>query len=227
MGATLSKEYSSTWESDDVKKWKEITKDKMKLLYNMFGMVEWNYQDIKKRDVELLHTRILMALYGMNRESVMDLEAEDLKAEVERAYKPEQIAYTEKIKTKLLEIYNSTPAAKDFRYSIIYVSCKLDKKDDYKKNGDTNSSNNSNTDSDARSNESSNPVADSASISNEDTTLGTETQLDADSTTNTAPGNETTVLNSDQNNNLEQNSNSEVAEPIKSEFMLPIFRVSN
>lgn len=63
MGADLTKELPSTWNQNDVERWKKTALDALKAYYLGFSGSQWNEFD-RSTDTLLLRAQICFALYG-------------------------------------------------------------------------------------------------------------------------------------------------------------------
>lgn len=96
MGADLTKEYPSTWEQDDVKKWKEQALQILKSYYLNFAGCQWHEFD-RRNDTALLRAKICFALFGLPSEDAVDIE---------NAYSTEQRQKAGPILDSILKVKN-------------------------------------------------------------------------------------------------------------------------
>ncbi|CAF1069009.1 unnamed protein product [Adineta steineri] len=115
MGQDFSKEYSSTWEDSDVLKWIQTARDALKIYYLAYEGIQWHEYSVEQRS--LLTIKICFALYGPP--TIENANYDTL----EKAYSATQKEAADKIKDKIIEVYNKSPAT-SLQVGILFISCK-------------------------------------------------------------------------------------------------------
>ena len=117
MGQDFTKEYPSTWQESDVLTWKKTAHTALKSYYLGYEGVQWH--EYSNADISLLTTKICFALFGPPKE----LNNNDIQIKLEDVYNTSQKETANKIKDKIIEVYNKSPATK-LRVGIIFIACK-------------------------------------------------------------------------------------------------------
>ncbi|KAK5976959.1 hypothetical protein GCK32_021654 [Trichostrongylus colubriformis] len=117
MGNTLGGELPSSWDDDDVIKWKKNATAMQQSIYLQFEGSQ--FHDMEDLSRELRISKICFAIYGAPSESVDNLED---------AYSTEQRAFAEKIYEKIHETYMKAPE-EHLRLGFIFVFCKEGEKE--------------------------------------------------------------------------------------------------
>ena len=115
MGDTLTKEYPSTWEQDDVKEWKVTAATTQRNFYLGFQGRQWDVYQSNEHD--LLRVKICYALFGSPKECEEDIE------KIEDAYDEKQKVEAEIIKDKIVKVHNESPAT-TLQTGIVFICCK-------------------------------------------------------------------------------------------------------
>lgn len=115
MGQDFSSEYPSTWQDSNVLKWKQTARTALKSYYLAYEGVQWHEYSSQERS--LLMTKICFALYGL------PTKVDNIYVTLENAYSASQREAASKIKDKIIEVYNDSPAT-NLRVGILFIACK-------------------------------------------------------------------------------------------------------
>uniref|UniRef100_A0A7E4VDQ8 DUF4781 domain-containing protein n=1 Tax=Panagrellus redivivus TaxID=6233 RepID=A0A7E4VDQ8_PANRE len=111
------KETPESWDTPEVKKWKETAEAFLKSIYINYGGGQWDAYATD--DDELLKAKICYALFGDPTDK--DYNGETLL----KGYKEEQQAEAAKIAVKLRNVYKESKVGQ-FRMFVVFIFCKMD-----------------------------------------------------------------------------------------------------
>ncbi|KAF1755036.1 hypothetical protein GCK72_021604 [Caenorhabditis remanei] len=117
MGNTVSGEYLSSWDDEDVQKWKKTARNMQQCTYLQFEGSQ--FHDLTDLTVELRVTKICFAIYGPPTKAAETLE---------QAYSKDQREFGMKCYEKIREVWREAPE-KRMKLGFIFVFCKEGEKE--------------------------------------------------------------------------------------------------